>query len=130
MEDTLYACYQNALRTRIIREQAFICLNEDKRPRPIGNLVTTTTRTQGPYNAEYAKFDEGKQADSLTIYGGHLPRDMFPINNSAQGPNVNQNPNSLARRKEQFIPLLNICRDWDLQAEHWDVHFCQGKYTH
>lgn len=54
---------------------------------------------------------------------------MFPINNSAQGPNVNQNPNSLARRKEQCIALLNICRDHDLQAEHWDVHFCQGKYT-
>jgi hypothetical protein len=32
-EDTLHACYQDALRTRIIRGQAFTCLNEDKRPR-------------------------------------------------------------------------------------------------
>jgi hypothetical protein len=42
MEDTLYACYKDALRTRIIRGQAFACLNEDKRPRAIGNLVTST----------------------------------------------------------------------------------------
>ena len=55
---TLYACYQDALRTRIIRGQAFTCLNEDKRPREIGNLVTSTPRTPVPYNAEYAKFDE------------------------------------------------------------------------
>jgi hypothetical protein len=129
MEDTLYACYKDALRTRIIRGQAFACLNEDKRPRAIGNLVTSIPRTLGQYNDEHAKFDEGNQADGLTIYGGHLPRDIFPINNSAQGPNVNQNPNSLERRKEQFHALLNICRDRDLHAEHWDVHFCQGKYT-
>lgn len=45
---------------------------------------------------------------------GHLTSDLFPINNSAQGPSVNQNPNSLAKRKEQFIALLKICRDRDL----------------
>jgi hypothetical protein len=44
---------------------------------------------------------------------------MFPINNNARGPNVNHNPNSLVRRKEQFIALLNICRDRDLQA--WNI---------
>ena len=114
---------------QVIRGQAFTCLNEDKRPRAIGNLVTSIPRTLGQYNDEHANFNEGNQADGLTIYGGHLPRDIFPINNSAQGPNVNQNPNSLAKRKEQFIALLNICRDRDLQVEHWDVHFCQGKYT-
>jgi hypothetical protein len=129
MYDTLYACYQDALRTRIIRGQASTCLNEDKRPRAIGNLVTSAPRTPGPYIAEYAKFDEGNQAGDLTIYGGHLPRDVFRINNSAQGPNANQNPYSLERQKEQFTALLNICLARDLQAEHWDVHFCQGKYT-
>jgi hypothetical protein len=82
----------------------------------------------GRYNEEHAKFDEGNQADGLTIYGGHLPRDLFPINNSAQGPNPNQpNPNSLEKRKEGFHALLNICEQRDLHAEHWDVHFCQGK---
>jgi hypothetical protein len=49
MEDTLYACYKDSLRTRIIRGQAFTCLNEDKRPRAIGNLVTSIPRTPGPY---------------------------------------------------------------------------------
>jgi hypothetical protein len=37
--------------------------------------------------------------------------------------------NSIAKRKEQFIALLNICRNRNSQAEHWDVHFCLGKYT-
>ena len=60
-----------------------------------------------------------KPSRRLTIFGGHLPRDMFPINNNARGPNVNHNPNSLVRRKEQFIALLNICRDRDLQA--WNI---------
>ena len=84
----------------------------------------------GRYNDEHAKFDEGNQADGLTIYGGHLPRDLFPINNSAQGPNPNQpNPNSLEKRKDAFHALLNICNGRDLHAEHWDVHFCQGTYT-
>ena len=83
----------------------------------------------GRYNDEHAKFDEGNQADGLTIYRGHLPRDLFPINNSAQGANPNQpNPNSLEKRKEAFHALLNICEQRDLRAEHWDVHFCQGKY--
>ncbi len=27
-----------------------------------------------------------------------------------------------------FITPLSTCRDQDLHAEHWDVHFCQGKY--
>ena len=130
MEDTLHACYKDALRTRIIRGQAFACLNEDKRPRATGNLVTSIPRTLGRYNDEHAKFDEGNQADGLTIYGGHLPRDLFPINNSAQGPNPNQpSPNSLEKRKEAFHALLNICDERDLHAEHWDVHFCQGSYS-
>ena len=129
MEDTLHACYKDALRTRIIRGQAFACLNEDKRPRATGNLVTSIPRTLERYNDEHAKFDEGNQADGLTIYGGHLPRDLFPINNSAQGPNPNQpNPNSLEKRKDAFHALLNICNERDLHAEHWDVHFCQGTY--
>ena len=84
----------------------------------------------GRYNDEHAKFDEGNQADGLTIYRGHLPRDLFPINNSAQGANPNQpNPNSLEKRKDAFHALLNICNGRDLHAEHWDVHFCQGTYT-
>ncbi len=57
MEDTLHACYKDALRTRIIRGQAFACLNEDKRPRATGNLVTSIPRTLGRYNDEHAKFD-------------------------------------------------------------------------
>jgi hypothetical protein len=121
--------YQDVLCTRITRGQTFTCLNEDKRPRAIGNLVTSTPRTPGPYNAEYAKFDEWNQADGLTIYRCHLPNVMFPINNSAHGLNVNQKPNSLENRKKQFVTLLKICHDRDLQAEHRDVHFCQGKYT-
>jgi hypothetical protein len=61
-------------------------LHDDKRPREIESLVTSIPRTPGPYNAEYAKFDEGNQADGLIIYGSHLPRGMFPINNRAQAP--------------------------------------------
>ena len=129
MEDTLYVRYKDALRTMIIRGQTFACLNDDKRPRAIGNLVTSIPRTLGQYNDEHAKFGEGNQADGLTIYGGHLPRGLIPINNSAQGPNPNLNPNSLEERKNAFHALLNIWSERDLHAEHWDVHFCQGKYT-
>jgi hypothetical protein len=109
MKDTLHACCKDAPRARIIRGQAFACLNEDKRPRAIGNLDTSIPCTLGRYNDEHAKFDGGNQADGHTIYGGHLPRDLFPINNSAQGPDPNQtNPNSLMKRKEAFHALLNI----------------------
>ena len=107
MEDTLFACYQDALRTR---GQAFTCLCEDKRPKAVGNLVT-------PIPCEHNKFEEGNQAGGLTIYHG----DQFPINKRGEGPNPNQNLNSLARRKESSSPFSDIdCRARDLKAEHWD----------
>jgi hypothetical protein len=84
IEDTLYACYQDALCTSIIQGQAFTCLNDDKRPRAIGNLCTLIPCTIGQYCDEHDEFDEGNQADVLTIYNGHLPNDLFPINTSLQ----------------------------------------------
>ncbi len=116
LEETLYACCQDAFPTRIIKGQAFTCQNEDKRPPAIGNLITSTPCTTGPYNDEHMKFNEGNQAGGLTIYKGHLPSDQFSLNNSKKGPNVNQNFNVLESRKASFIAFLRYCRDrrWTL----------------
>jgi hypothetical protein len=127
MEDTLYACHQYAVRTRISRGQAYICLNEDKCPKVIGNLVTSTP---GPYDAEHNKFEEGNQADGLTIYGGDLRSEQNSRSTTIRRALMSTTKNnSLERRNETFIALLRICSDRNLTAEQWDVHFCQGSYT-
>ena len=116
MEDTLCACYQDALCTSIIQGQAFTCLDDDKRPRVIGNLCTSTPCTTGWYSEVYVTFDEGNQADGLKVHGGYLPSDHFPINKRVEGPNPNQ-------------VFLRVCREHDRNFEHWDVHFYQGSFN-
>ena len=58
---------------------AFTCINDDKRPRVVGNLRTFIPCTLGEYNGQSNTFKQGNQADGLTIYNGHLEPDMFPL---------------------------------------------------
>ena len=67
--------------------------------------------------------------DGLIILQGYPPCQQFPINKSVEGPNPNETLNDPAKRKEQCIDFLRICREVDLKAAHCDVHFCQEWYT-
>ena len=113
---------------RIVQGQAVTCLNNDKRPRAIGNIHTSISCTLGWYNEEYDKFDEGIQAGGLSIYSGHVLQDLFPTNKITLGSNPNQNLISLARREETFHTFLELFHQHNLKIEHWDVRFCQGSF--
>lgn len=128
MEDTMFACFYDALRDKITQGQAFTCLNNGKRPRAIGNLRASIPSTVRQYNAEYENFDEGSQPHGLTVYKGFLDRELFRTIRNGMVPNLNQNWNNFARRVEAFYTFLAYCRQYDFQIKHWDVYFCQGTF--
>ena len=130
MEDTLLATFQDALRSRIIGTDAFTCINDDKRPRVVGNLRTSIPCTLGEYNEQSNTFKQGNQADGLTIYNGHLEPDMFPLVTSTRPPNPNQpSDNSYPNRVRAFNTFTEYCRDNELKVEFWDVHFSQRSFN-
>jgi hypothetical protein len=107
VEDTLYACYQDALRAKSTLGQTITCINDDKRKRE-RNLLTPIPSTEGVYNAEHERFDEGSQPDGSTVYKGYLDRELFRIIRKGMVPNPNQNWNSLSRRVEALSLFLLI----------------------
>ena len=109
MEDTLLATFQDALRRRINGTDAFTCLNDDKRPRAVGNLRTSIPCTLGEYDEQSNTFKQGNQADGSTIYNGHLEPDVFPLVTSTRPSNLNQpSYNSYPNRVRAFkTRLLN-----------------------
>ena len=73
-------------------------------------------------------FGEGYQPDGITVYGGHLDRELFPTVTRGRVPNPNQNWNIIANRLRAFHTFLEYCRQYELKVEFWDVHFSQGSY--
>ena len=79
-------------------------------------------------NVDTRSLGEGCQPDSITVYGGRVDRDIFPIVTCGRVTNPNQNWNSLANHVQAFHTLLDYCRRYDLKVEFWDVHFGQGSF--
>lgn len=44
----------------------------------------------GEYDKEFDTFEQGNQADGLTVYNGYLEPDTFPIITNARHPNLSQ----------------------------------------
>ena len=108
MEDTMFACFYDALRDKITQGQAFTCLNDGKRPRAIGNLRASIPSTVRQYNAEYENFDEGSQPHGLTVYKGFLDRELFRTIRNGMVPNLNQTGIILRDEWKHFTLFLLI----------------------
>ena len=131
MEDTLYATFQDVLRHRIIATDPFKCLNDDKRPRAIGNLRTSIPCTLGEYYGRSDTFKQGNQADGITIYNGYLEPGIFPLITNTRPPDLNQpNSNGYQNRARAFNTFTKYCRQNKLKVEFWDVHFSQRSFNY
>jgi hypothetical protein len=115
MEDTLLATFQDALRRRIIGTDAFTCLNDDKRPRVVGNLRTSIPCTLGEYDEQSNTFKQGNQADGLTIYNGHLEHhgnslkifyELIPFSGEVSTLVKNDHPIGSVRIGWPFLPII------------------------
>ena len=116
---------------RIIATDAFTCLNDEKRPRAIGNLRTSIPCTLGEYDERSDTFKQGNQADGITKYNGHLEPGIFPLITNTRPPNLNQpNHNSYPNRVRAFNSFTRYCRANELKVEFWDVHFSQRSFKH
>ena len=85
-----------------------------------------TYTSSGDLNVNDRSFGEGCQPNGITVYGGHLDREIFPTVTRGRVPNPNQNWNSIANRLRAFHTFLEYCRQYELKVEFWDVHFSQG----
>ena len=95
LEDSIFGCSMDALRTLIILRQAGAYLNEDKRSRAVGNIRVNIPCTLTQFDEEPVFFAPGSQADGFILYNGHLNEILFQIIRNRLGPNPNHHPNTL-----------------------------------
>ena len=125
LEDALFQCFRDAPRSQITQGGADVVIDDDKRKTARHNLLTSIPSTinivedrdegeginEFELNVDNRSLGEGCQPDGITVYGGRVDRDIFPIVTRGRVTNLNQNWNSLANRMQAFHTFRDYCRE-------------------